>query len=181
MAKKSLSIEGIAMRAGGGLKFDPIRFTDTTFQNYAEKIASDYAEIIKALVLPELESIGDLKFREIRVLASIYFFDVPITPAQISEILRFDPATVSRAVRKLEAAKLLIRQDDEKDKRSIRLKLTQAGLELSEQYTQQIDAVFGELESRLLYGLTAEEKTDFLNVMIKISRRAEAMKIMAGL
>lgn len=171
----------MASNSPDSLKYKPVKFVDTTFQNYAEKISTDYTDIIKARVLPQLDDLGDLKLRELRVLTSIHFFAIPITPAHISDILRYDPATVSRAIKRLEAAGKLIRQDNGRDKRSIQLKLTLAGKALAEDYTHIVETVFDNLESDLLYGLSDEEKTAFLNIVIKISRRAEAMKALANL
>ncbi|MGB0908214.1 MAG: MarR family winged helix-turn-helix transcriptional regulator [Maricaulaceae bacterium] len=170
------SIESLATQTNGTLNFDPVDFTDTTFQNYAEKIATDYTDIIKAKVLPKLGDIGDIKFRELRVLISIYFFALPITPAHLAEILRYDPATVSRAVRRLEKAGKLSRQDNGKDKRSIQLRLTDEGKALAMHYTNTVQNEFKTLEADLVYGLSPEEKTAFMTVMVKISRRAEMMK-----
>lgn len=182
MNKKLVTIESLALTsAGKGVNINPAQFADTTFQNYAEKIASDYTDIIKARVLPNLKNLGDLKLRELRILICLHFFDIPITPAQVAEILRFDPATVSRAIRKMEKVGKLTREDNGKDKRSIRLKLTAEGIKLAEVYVDTISDVFNELEQGLLYGLSAEEKTTFLNVMVKISRRAEAMKVLANI
>lgn len=181
MSSLSLSIEGIATQGDGTLKHDPIKFSDTTFHNYAEKIASDYSDIIKNVVLPKLKSANGLKLRDLRIISSIYFFDVPITPAQVAEVLRYDPATVSRSIRKLEAEGFILRSDNGKDKRSVRLHLTDAGTELGQNYTNAIRREFLNLENNLLYGLSDEEKSTFLNVMIKISRRAEAMKVLANL
>ncbi len=180
MASKPIRIEGLATRGEGSLRYEPVKFVDTTFQNYAEKISSDYDEIIKGIVLPALDSGGELKLRDLRVLTSIYFFEVPITPAQVAEILRYDPATVSRSIKKLEDQGFVTRSDNGQDKRSVRLHLTESGAELGHDYTEAIDQTFSQLEDGLLYGLSADEKATFLKVMVKISRRAEAMKILAN-
>jgi len=179
--KKSLSIEGLAVKQGGNLNFDPVEYADTTFQNYAEKISADYSEIIKYRVLPLLPQRGDLKLRELRVLTCILFFTIPITPAQIAEILRVDPATISRSVQKLEKANMLKREKNGRDARSIRLILTPEGRELTTEYTTTVGEVFKELESHLLYGFSDEEKTAFMTVMIKVNRRAEALRALANI
>lgn len=181
MVTKPVSIEGIATRDSETLKYDPIKFVDTTFQNYCEKISSDYSDIIKAIILPTLLDAKGLKLRDLRVLTSIYFFEVPITPAQVAEILRYDPATVSRSIKKMEDQNFVYRSNNGKDKRSIRLHLSEAGSKLGREYTDAIEQTFSQLEAGLLYGLSDEEKTTFLNVMVKISRRAEAMKVLANL
>lgn len=179
--KKPLSIEGLAVGPHGGLKYNPAQFADTTFLNYAEKIASDFTDIIKNRVIPEMDVDQNLKLRDLKVLASIHFFEIPISPAQIADILRIDPATVSRAVQKLEETELLNREENGRDKRSVRLKLTDKGIATARAYTEAIQSLFEELETGLLYGLSDEEKTGFMTVMVKISRRAEAMKILANL
>ncbi len=172
----SISIEGLASEA---LRYEAVDYADTTFLSYAEKIASDYNFIIRDLVLPQLSELNGLKLRELQVLVCVYFFTVPISPFQVAELLRINPSTVSRAVYKLENDGKIKRQNRDKDKRSHRLKLTDAGTKLAKQFTETVNREFKKLEAQLLYGLSDEDKTMFLNVMVKISRRAQAMKIIA--
>lgn len=166
----SNAIEGSTVRA------NPVDYADTTFQAYAEKLSDDYTFILKKRILTELEHLGDIKLREIRVLVTIDFFDHPLTPIDVSEILRYDPATVSRAVNKLVANGYMMRSKNIHDTRSFYLSLTEIGIDLAAEYKQKVKSVFSELESQLLYGLSEEEKLEYLNMMVKLSKRSRALR-----
>lgn len=159
-----------------GVKVNPTEFADTTFHAYSEKLSDDYTYILKKKVLPQVEGLGDVKLREMRVLSSIYFFDHPLTPIDVSEILRYDPATVSRAVNKLVAAGLMERSKNMHDTRSFYLHLTESGQKLGAEYAGKVREVFAELESQLLYGLTEQEKLDYLTIMVKLSKRSKTLR-----
>jgi len=158
------------------LRFSASDFADTTFQAYADKIASDYTFIIKKRVMPNMPELGILKLRELRILASVYFYADPLSPHEISEILRYDPATVTRAINLLEKAGMIEKVKREYDLRAFDVKVTKSGSVLAKRYVGEIQKVFGEVESQLTIGLDENEKTLLLNAMLKVSRRAEAMK-----
>lgn len=172
----SKPIPGVNIIDGSQVKVNPADFADTTFQAYAEKLSDDYTYILKKMVLPTITQIADIKLREIRVLATVEFFHHPLTPIDVSEILRYDPATVSRAVNKLVANGLMIRSKNIHDTRSFYLSLTDEGIEIAQVYSQRIKEVFSELESSLLYGLTDEEKISYLTIMVKLSKRSRALR-----
>lgn len=157
-------------------KVNPSEFADTTFQAFAEKISDDYTYILKNIVVPGLPGLGTLKLREVRILASLHFFEKPLTPAQISEMLRYDPATVTRAVHMLVGKGKLIRSDNLRDTRSVLLELTEDGRALAEAFKKRVLTVFATLEEELHIKLSDEEKTAFLNIMLKVSKRSRDMK-----
>jgi DNA-binding MarR family transcriptional regulator len=158
------------------LKVKPADFADTTFQAYAEKIAYDYTAIVRKLVMPGLPGLDGLKLRELRVLSSVDFYVSPLSPVHIADILRYDAATVTRAVDRLVAAGKMERTSNPSDIRSVFLTLTEDGVALSREYTTRIKATFAAMEEQLTFGLTEKEKTDFIKVMLKISRRATTMR-----
>lgn len=161
-------------------KVTPSEFADTTFQAFAEKISDDYTYILKNVVIPGLPGLGTLKLREVRILATLFFFEKPLTPAQISEMLRYDPATVTRAVHMLVGKGKLIRSDNLRDTRSVLLELTDDGRALAEAFKDRVLVVFSTLEKELHVQLTEDEKTAFLNIMLKVSKRSKDMKAMCN-
>ncbi len=158
------------------LKFSAAEFADTTFQALADKIAWDYTYIVKKKIIPQLGDLGRLKLRELRILTSVYFYTEPLSPHEISEILRYDPATVTRALGLLEESGMVEKVKREYDLRAFDIKVTDAGSVLARRYVKEIQTVFDTIESRLTVDLDDEDKTILLNAMLKVSRRAEAMK-----
>lgn len=157
-------------------KVNPAAFADTTFQAFAEKISDDYTYILKTAVVPGLPGLGTLKLREVRILATLHFFEKALTPAQISDMLRYDPATVTRAVHMLVGKGKLTRSDNLRDTRSVLLELTPEGTALAEVFRKRLLVVFATLEEQIHVQLSEEEKTEFLHTMLKISKRSKDMK-----
>lgn len=158
------------------LKADPTTFADTTFLSYAEKTSDDIHFILKKAVIPHLPKVGTLKLREIRILAVLSFFSKPLTPAQISEILCYDPATVTRAVHALVGECMITREDNIRDTRSVLLLLTEKGLTLANAFNDRVKHVFKQLEDKVEHRLTIEEKAAYLDAMAKINRRSKSMR-----
>ena len=160
------------------LKVKPSEYADTTFQAYAEKIADDYDFILRKVVVPGLPNLGDLKLRELRILSSLDFFDSPLSPMQISELLRYDPATVTRAANNLVKRGMILKKNNRRDTRSILLVLTEKGQAMADNYSRRVRMAFKAMEKDMLHGLTDDEKTAFLNILVKVSRRSQTMRAM---
>lgn len=161
------------------LKVKPEVYADTTFQALSEKIADDYEAIIKTCIMPSIGDTHGLKLRELRVMACLNFYDAALTPAHIAAMLRYDPATVTRAVSRLEKADMLTKKDNHMDTRSFHLVLTKTGIELANLYTRRVKTVFTTLESMIEKSLSRQEKTEYLTAVYKISKRTEAMRAYA--
>lgn len=160
------------------LKVQPSEYADTTFQAYAEKISDDYDFILRKVVVPGLPNLGDLKLREIRILASLDFFDSPLSPMQVSELLRYDPATVTRAANVLVKCGMIYKKNNRRDTRSILLVLTDKGQAMADNYSRRVRMAFKAMEKDMLHGLSEDEKTTFLNIMLKVNRRSQTMRAM---
>lgn len=158
------------------LSANPESYADTTFQALSEKIADDYDFIIKTCVIPSIGETHGLKLREIRVLACLAFYSADLTSAHIAAMLRYDPATVTRAIAKLEKANMVVKKDNKNDTRSFFLALTETGKELSQLYTWRVKTVFMTLESMIEKSLSEREKRDYLTAIYKVSKRTEAMR-----
>ncbi|MDB2437418.1 MarR family transcriptional regulator [Hellea sp.] len=154
----------------------PTQNADLTFLSLSEGISDDYAHIIKTHVIPTISEFRDLKLREIRVLSYIQDQHEPCTLAQIAANLRYDPATVTRAAAKLVDAKIVKRENNKSDTRSSVLKLTNKGRKLVSLYNQRVKTGFANVENMLFRSMSESEKSEFLAVIYKISKRAEIMR-----
>ena len=154
----------------------PVDFADTTFHSLAEKIERDYNFILKNLVMPELKNPENLKLREVRILSSLLFYDKPLSFANVSELFRYDPATVTRAVAILVETKHVKRVKSELDFRSVNLSLTEKGTVLANEYSEVVKSVFQDLECDMPVNLDSEDKMSLLNAMLKVGKRSENMR-----
>lgn len=59
-----------------------------------------------------------------------------LTPSEIAKRIGVEPATLTRALRRMEAAGLVWREPDEQDRRRIRTRLTERGRELRDPVTE---------------------------------------------
>jgi len=117
-----------------------------------------------------IKEISDLEPREFRVLLNIGTF-MPIKAADIAYLGRLDSYTVSRAVKKLIEAKLVVVEPDLNNLKVKKLVLTQKGTTLYYQLRDSINERTTELESVL----TCEEKTVLMGALAKIECKAESM------
>lgn len=163
------------------LKINPESYADTTFQALSEKIADDYEAIIKACIMPSIGDTHSLKLRELRVMACLEFYDAALTPAHISAMLRYDPATVTRAVSRLEQAGMVTRKSNHMDTRSFLLSLTESGEALAKLYAKRVKTVFTTLETMIEKSMSDHEKTEYLTAIYKVSKRTEAMRACANI
>lgn len=161
------------------LKVSPAAYADTTFQALSEKVADDYDSIIKSCIVPSIGETHGLKIRELRVMACLEFYEDALTPAHVAAMLRYDPATVTRAVTRLIESNMITKESNLQDTRSVLLALTDNGHELAKLYAKRVKTVFLTLESMIDIPLSTQEKTEFLTVMYKISKRTEAMRTCA--
>ncbi len=158
------------------LTVNPADYADTTFQAYGERLSDDYNFILKKVVVPGLPGLGDLKLRELRILATLSFFNKPLSPIQVSELLCYDPATVTRASVKLVGEGKIKRNTNNFDTRSVLLALTQTGQTLATAYQTRIRHVFSTLEQDIHYHMSDTEKIELLNLMVKINKRSNALR-----
>lgn len=88
----------------------------------------------------------------------------PLSLTQLTEGLGFRPSTVSVMVKNLESKSLLIKSENQVDKRSCLLSLTSAGRQIFEKVNQ-----FRQVRARkLLNKLTEDEADQFLSLFRKL-------------
>lgn len=117
-----------------------------------------------------IKEISDLEPREFRVLLNIGTF-MPIKAADIAYLGRLDSYTVSRAVKKLIEAELVIVEPDLNNLKVKNLVLSEKGTTLYYQLKDSINERTTELERVL----TDEEKKVLMGALAKIECKAESM------
>ena len=93
-----------------------------------------------------------------------------ITPKELAEHLEIAPATVAVSIKRLEAAELVQRQGDEKDKRVIHLFLTDKGVDKDEACRRGRDFMI----NTLYKGLTPEEQDTLYDLLGRVSANLQA-------
>ena len=92
-----------------------------------------------------------------------------LSAKQLGELTNLDKMQTSRAIAKLEESEMVVRTQDENDKRSILLKLTEKGHTL---YRTLIPLVI-EREQKLLSALTEKQQQQFVYMMNKLLKQAQ--------
>jgi DNA-binding MarR family transcriptional regulator len=108
-----------------------------------------------------------LSRQEWRVLASLGNGEL-LSAKQIGEQTNLEKMPASRAITRMQAQGLLVKNTDKSDKRSSLLKLTTQGLAI---YQQLIPMVLAR-EQELLSVLSAEEKNQLANIIEKLTLKS---------
>ncbi len=93
-----------------------------------------------------------------------------ITQKELAAHMEIAPATVAVSIKRLEAAGLVQRQGDDKDKRVIHLYLTDKGVEMDEACRRGRDFMI----NTLYKGLTPEEQDNLYHLLGKVSANLQA-------
>jgi DNA-binding MarR family transcriptional regulator len=109
----------------------------------------------------------ELSRQEWRVLASLGNGEL-LSAKQIGEQTNLEKMPASRAITRMQAQGLLVKNTDKSDKRSSLLKLTTQGLAI---YQQLIPMVLAR-EQELLSVLSAEEKNQLANIIEKLTLKS---------
>lgn len=116
-------------------------YSDLHFLSLVEKIGADYVSVLKRDIIPQLDIATPLKIRELRVLLSLNDLNGECTSRDIAQDLRYDPATVSRAVKHLIEADYVIASPNEKDTRQLTLTLSDEGRDVVRQALSLFDGL----------------------------------------
>mgnify|MGYP000117884256 CR=1 FL=1 len=172
--KNQLANEDLASQSD--LTISPAIYADMTFHAYGERLSDDYTYILKKVVVPGLPGLGSLKLRELRILASLSVMDTPLSPIQVSELLSYDPATVTRASVKLVGERKITRSANNLDTRNILLILTNEGKALANSYLSRLRHVFETLEEGLFAKMGEEDKIQLITMMAEVNKRSAALR-----
>ncbi len=116
---------------------------DLRYLSYAEWICGDYNEFVKKTVLPQFKKRYPLKLRETRVLNAIAVAERPPSASYISDVLRQDPATITRSLVILIGKGYVVSEEDFNDGRSRLLKTTPTGAEAADYFLNVFNEVVG--------------------------------------
>jgi DNA-binding MarR family transcriptional regulator len=116
----------------------------------------------------QIREIADLDPRELRILLNIGSYQ-PISSADIAYQCRMDSYTVSRAVKKLKALKLIELEIANSNKKIKLLSLTTSGKKIYKDLCGSINLRTEQLESVLVDG----EKQELMRLLAKLEDKAE--------
>ena len=91
-------------------------------------------------IVRQTENDADLSSRQMAVLLNVYLTDPPHTVRALSVDLNISKPAISRAIDKLSVLGLILRQTDEKDRRSVNLSRTIKGA----QYVMKLGDIIAE-------------------------------------
>lgn len=123
-----------------------------------------------------LDSIANVEFKQHQLARGQYLYLVRIAEQpgiiadQLSKLLKVDRATVSRAVSKLVAQKLVIRQTDTQNQRLKHLYVTERGraradlIERENQYSERVAQT----------GLSASEQAQLKQLLVRVAKNVGA-------
>ena len=115
-------------------KYDITTVKDGAFHIFSSQIAENYIQMLRKHVLPYLEHREGLRLRELRVLNCIFRYQSGLQASDIVAIMRYDPATVSRALKRLEDHEMVQKTASRDDARAMVLNLTDKGQALASEY-----------------------------------------------
>lgn len=119
-----------------------LEIADLRYLSFAEWISGDYHEFVKKSVVPFFTKTYKLKIREIRVLNAIASSEEKSpTASHISDVLRQDPATITRSLVILIGKGFVLSEEDFSDGRSRILKPTEKGEAAAAHFLQ----IFGQI------------------------------------
>lgn len=86
-----------------------------------------------------------------------------LSPTELANRLRVEPATVSRVLNRMEKAELVTRKRNPEDARSFKVYLTDRGRSLQE----PVSSSWNQIEAQMLEGLTCDEKVSLRRSLSK--------------
>jgi len=104
---------------------------------------------------------------ELDILASLFFSgsdDFCLTPTELKELLRFTSGGIAKVLKKLESEKYITRIDNQEDKRSKFVQLTEQGKTTVKKALKDII----EFEAKYFSKLDLDEKENLKNLLFKL-------------
>lgn len=147
---------------------------DSFFRFFGQQISSDYLLCIsRRLAKPVLLETG-LSLTDLRTLMCIDFRGRPLSGADISRSMRFDPATVARSTQALAEAGYVTVRPHAEDSRQTMSALTERGHALAESYRRAADALVADVEAAFDIAWTEEKRDRAITRLLAARDRAHA-------
>jgi len=138
----------------------------------AERVYRDYIDVIKMIVVPEMDAAAKLKLREVRVLMSLGYSTAAVSASELAEQLRQDPSTVTRSLLILVRGGFIKTFENQADGRSKMIALTEEGEILAMKCRNVLEGFLAEIDQT--DGLEDSLRPDEIYVerLTDISKRA---------
>lgn len=140
---------------------------DLWVQIYTEQIADAYTQLLRGRLDANFAALKNVTWREMRVLGTLTFFDHALSPKQISDVVRCDPATATRSIKNLAQHDLISTQINPDDTRSKLVVLTKKGRDLAEEHQRRVTACYEEIGQDLGFDLSEAEREMALTLFKK--------------
>ncbi len=177
----SLTLRG-RMKSMESTQFSIERFNENfdfykTFPDFAlhiicGNISTDYMTFLNRHVIKSYLKPTKLKLRELRVLGSLHYYQLPTQPSVIAKKMQMDPATVTRAVKILSQEGYLEVQDDDYDERTKRLWITNLGHSFMQTYLEKVDKALDFAEQSTGRGFSDLRKQEMLMTLLSLRERS---------
>lgn len=103
---------------------------------------------------------------QLRLLQVLYQTPAGLTNAEIAQLLDIRPSSVSAMVNRLEAVNMVERVPSETDKRTVIIKMTQAGIDMFAKQDDQVD----DMASQVFGTLTEDEQVELNQLLEKLNK-----------
>lgn len=149
---------------------------DLQYLSYAEWISGDYNEFVKKTILPVYKKKYPLKLREVRVLNAIASFEHPPSATYVSEVLRQDPATITRSLVILIGKGYVVSEADYNDGRSRLLITTPEGKQAADYFVEIFRDVVGKATHSSNFTKFEHDHNMLTQSLKLVASRAQAFK-----
>lgn len=133
------------------------------FYHYVEEIISNYGSYFNSILKD-----NDMTIKELSVLLRIRFDDIT-TQQDLVDVFNVSGAYIAKLLRKFEDREYIKREEDPENRRKKRVKLTDRGIEKTDELIKVID----DWEMEVTSNLTEDEIITLKNILFKIINREE--------
>ncbi len=158
------------------LKYDVLHLADGTFASLCGQISRDYIKFAKKRIFPQL-NFDSLSYRELRVLLCVTYFKDPLAGSDISKMMRYDPATVSRATALLVEHGYLNKHNNKYDFRSTVYAATGKGEDVILRYRNLLDEAYEVFNESSTLNLSSKEKQQLYGLLMKMRDRTHGLSL----
>ena len=133
------------------------------FYHYVEEIISNYGSFFNRVLKD-----NDMTIKELSVLLRIRFDDIT-TQQDLVDVFKVSGAYIAKLLRKFEDDEYIKREEDPKNRRKKIVKLTEKGIEK----TDELIKVISDWEREVTSNLTEDEIITLKNILFKIINKGD--------
>lgn len=139
------------------------------------QVYRDYEEFIKNAVMPTIKTDFDIKIRELLVLICIDSAALPVTSADIANLMRKDPATMTRSTLTLIGKGFIESSRSHTDSRGKVLQMTEAGRGVIARYEKLFEDAKSLIDRQQDYAHRSAHLEELEGALHPLSQRAKLM------